>query len=114
MKPEEFQNRKQLADRLGIHFLGPIETRDWPGDWPGARCRLFRDIKKLGSRKYHEFDEGASVDSIGKPWREQIKRRAARLADLATKCRNEGRLEAGWRACIEPEVLYRFTVEVSW
>lgn len=114
MKPEEFQNRKELADRLSIHFLGPVETEDWPEDWPEARCRLFRDIKKLGSRAYHGFDEGVSVDSIGKPWRGQIKRRAARLAYLANKCRKESRTEPGWRACIEPEVLYRFTVEVSW
>jgi hypothetical protein len=114
MGPEEFQSRKELADRLNIHFLGPIEAEDWPDQWPDARRRLFGDVTTLGHRRYHDFDEGISIDSIGKPWRGQIKRRAARLAHLAVKCRSEGRNESGWRACIEPEVLYRFTVEVSW
>ncbi|KAB8200756.1 hypothetical protein BDV34DRAFT_232037 [Aspergillus parasiticus] len=113
MGPEEYQSRQELLDRFHIKFLGSIEPEDWPEHWPETRRRLFRDVATLGEKRYHDFDEGVSIDAIEKPWRGQIKRRAARLVVLAKRCRREGSVESGWRARIEHEVLYRFTVEVS-
>jgi hypothetical protein len=110
MNSVEYQSRREHADRSNIHFLGPAQ----PSCWPDTLRRLFTDVQKLGGQKYDDFSENVTIDSIEKPWRLQTKKRAERLAKLVETCREERRNEAGWRYCIEPEVLHRFTIEVAW
>lgn len=114
MEPEEYQTRHRHAGHKGIKYLGPIESENWPSHWPETRRKLFHDITTLGKSIFGEFDAGYASDSNEKPWRGQIKPRAAKLAVLAARCRGEGKNERSWRASLEHEVLYRFTVEVSW
>ncbi|KAL4919236.1 hypothetical protein BDW62DRAFT_179704 [Aspergillus aurantiobrunneus] len=109
MDQDEFRARWEHSKALNIRFLGPVP----PSDWPRAHRSLFEDIQKLGDQKYSTFSESVSVDSIEKPWRRQTKQRAARLVARSRMSRNDRRNEAGWRLTIEPEVLYRFTVEVT-
>ncbi|KAL5044206.1 hypothetical protein BDW71DRAFT_209612 [Aspergillus fruticulosus] len=110
MPPEEYRSRCRLAEDLNIEFLGPLEPEKWPTHWPETRRQLFHDIVKLGDSRFGTFEGNYST---GKPWRAQIKRRAVKLAYLADRCRGEGKNEPSWRASLEHEVLYRFTVEVS-
>ncbi|KAL3473918.1 hypothetical protein BJX99DRAFT_272002 [Aspergillus californicus] len=109
MERTEYQARWDYTKVLKIRFLGPVP----PANWPRAHQRLFGDIQKLGDQKYSAFAESVSIDSIEKPWRGQIKQRAARLVVRSRMSRNDRKNEAGWRFTIEPEVLYRFTVEVT-
>ncbi|KAL4959128.1 uncharacterized protein BDV14DRAFT_17346 [Aspergillus stella-maris] len=109
MDQAEFRARWEYAKELNVRFLGPVP----PVDWPKAHHRLFEDIQKLGEQKHSTFSESISVDSIEKPWRRQTKQRAARLVARSRMSRSERKNEAGWRFTIEPEVLHRFTVEVT-
>ncbi|OJJ04013.1 hypothetical protein ASPVEDRAFT_54268 [Aspergillus versicolor CBS 583.65] len=113
MAPAEYQSRHRHADRKGIKYLGPIESENWPSHWPETRRQLFHDITTLGKSIFGDFNAGNTGDSNEKPWRGQIKPRAAKLAVLAARCRGEGKNERSWRASLEHEVLHRFTVEVS-
>jgi hypothetical protein len=110
MNPEEFRSRRELCDKYGIRFLGPVQ----PDRWPERLEKFFSDVVKLGDRKICDFVESITVDSIDKPWRGQTAKRAKRLASLAELCRVERRNERGWRSRIEHEVLHRFSVEVAW
>ncbi|KAL2808864.1 hypothetical protein BJX63DRAFT_16434 [Aspergillus granulosus] len=110
MPAKEYRSRHRLAEDLGIEFLGPLEGEAWLATWPETRRQLFHDIYKLGYSQFGTFEGG---DSTERPWRAQIKARAAKLAYLAARCRKEGKNESSWRASLEHEVLYRFTVEVS-
>ncbi|KAL6229951.1 hypothetical protein BDW75DRAFT_83468 [Aspergillus navahoensis] len=110
MPHEEYRSRYRLAEDLNIEHLGPLEPEKWPTHWPELRRHLFHDIVKLGESRFGTFEGSYST---GKPWRAQVKRRAVKLAYLADRCRGEGKNESSWRASLEHEVLYRFTVEVS-
>ena len=110
MAPAQNKARWDYMKELHIKFLGNA----LPVQWPDAHRSLFEDIQKLGNQKYSTFSEAVSNDSIDKPWRHQTKQRAARLVRRSTMSRNDRKNEAGWRFSIEPEVLYRFTVEVTW
>ncbi|KAL4999862.1 hypothetical protein BDV10DRAFT_200521 [Aspergillus recurvatus] len=110
MPPEEYRSRCRLAEDLNIKFLRHLEPEKWPTHWPETRRHLFHDIVKLGDSRFGTYEGSYST---GKPWRAQIKRRAAKLAYPADRCRGEGKNEPSWRASLEHEVLYRFTVEVS-
>ncbi|KAL5358284.1 hypothetical protein BJX96DRAFT_146279 [Aspergillus floccosus] len=109
MDQSEFRARWNYAKELNILFLGPAPSRQWPD----AHRRLFEDIQKLGNQRYTSFSQTISVDSIDKPWRCQTKQRAARLVQQSQISKEERKNEAGWRFSIEPEVLHRFTVEVT-
>ncbi|KAE8358633.1 hypothetical protein BDV27DRAFT_65974 [Aspergillus caelatus] len=109
MDQAEYRARWDYTKELNIRFLGPAPPRQWPD----AHRRLFADIQKLGNQKYSSFSETVSVDSIDKPWRRQTKQRAARLVQRSLISREDRKNEAGWRFSIEPEVLHRFTVEVT-
>ncbi|PIG89931.1 hypothetical protein AARAC_003547 [Aspergillus arachidicola] len=109
MDQTEYRARWDYAKELNIRFLGPAPPRQWPD----VHRRLFTDIQKLGDQKYSSFSETVSVDSIDKPWRRQTKQRAARLVKRSLMSREDRKNEAGWRFSIEPEVLHRFTVEVT-
>jgi hypothetical protein len=110
MDQAEYRARWDYTKELNIRFLGPAQS----SQWPDAHRRLFEDIQKLGNQKYSSFNETVSVDSIDKPWRRQTKQRAARLVQQSQISRQDRKNEAGWRFSIEPEVLHRFTVEVTW
>ncbi|GFG15825.1 hypothetical protein IFM61392_09180 [Aspergillus lentulus] len=109
MDQAEYRARWDYAKELNIRFLGPAQS----SQWPDAHRRLFEDIQKLGNQKHLRFNETVSVDSIDKPWRRQTKQRAARLVQQSQISRQDRKNEAGWRFSIEPEVLHRFTVEVT-
>ncbi|KAL3489166.1 hypothetical protein BJX62DRAFT_239389 [Aspergillus germanicus] len=87
MDPEEYQSRSRLAEGEGIKFLGPLESENWPAHWPETRRNLFHDITRLGDSRFGDFQGGGSDE---KPWRAQIKSRAARVAYIAARCRGEG------------------------
>ncbi|PGH26779.1 hypothetical protein AJ80_01544 [Polytolypa hystricis UAMH7299] len=109
MDAEEYSSRLELARQYNIHFLGPVQA----DRWPRTQGRLFRDVQSLGEKKYAGFCQSASIDSIDKPWRGQTKHRAQQLAANCERRFKEYRNEAGWRLHIEPDVFYRFTVEVA-
>lgn len=110
MNPDKYNLRLRWADRLGIEFLGPVE----PARWPQTHKRLFADVHELGRRFYDNFVESISIDSIEKPWRNSIRRRADRLCKLACVTSEDRKNESGWRFAVENEIMHRFSVEVAW
>jgi hypothetical protein len=110
MSPNEHNLRLRWADELGIEFLGPVERVRWPQNHE----RLFADVHKLGSRTYDNFVESISIDSIEKPWRNSVRRRADRLCKLANYAWEERKNESSWRFAVENEIMHRFSVEVAW
>ena len=110
MNPNEYNLRLRWADQLGIEFLGPVG----PDRWPQTHERLFADVHKLGRRIYDSFVESISIDSIEKPWRNSMRRRADRRCKLADYAWEERRNESSWRFAIENEIMHRFSVEVAW
>lgn len=106
----EFSNRSAYATELGIEFLGPNEF----DRWPETHRRLFEDVQKLGNQKYNSFVVRITRESIQKPWMRATKARAERLSMLAERSYREHKNESGWRYAVENEIMYRFTVEVSW
>jgi hypothetical protein len=99
-----------LIKKYNICFDGPV-CQD---EWPASHRRSFDSIRKLGRMELSQYRESISVDSELYPWREQTRRRAERVADLAALCRAGRRNEAGWRLLLESEILVRFTIEVAW
>ncbi|GFF56211.1 hypothetical protein IFM58399_10261 [Aspergillus lentulus] len=109
MSPNEYNLRLRWADELGIEFLGPVER----ARWPQTHERLFADVHKLGRRTYDNFVESISIDSIEKPWRNLVRRRADRLRKLADYAWEERKNESSWRFAVENEIMHRFSVEVA-
>lgn len=99
-----------LIKKYRIHFDGPVAE----DEWPASHGKTFDNIQKLGRTEFPQYRESISADSEFHPWREQTKRRAERIADLAVLCRKGRRNEAGWRLLLESEILVRFTIEVAW
>ncbi|KAF2809204.1 uncharacterized protein BDZ99DRAFT_533885, partial [Mytilinidion resinicola] len=100
---------RALMKKYRIHFDGPV-TRN---AWPASHTKTFSDIQKLGRIDFSLYQESISVDSDFHPWREQTRRRAERIAELAMLCYRGRRNEAGWRLLLESEILVRFTIEVT-
>jgi hypothetical protein len=101
---------RNLIKKYRIQFDGPVE-----GDkWPASHRKTFDNIRKLGRTEFPQYHESISADSEFHPWREQTKRRAERITDLAILCRKGRKNEAGWRLLLESEILVRFTIEVAW
>jgi hypothetical protein len=109
MAPQNKQEHRNLIKEHNIHFDGPIDR----GKWPSVHFRTFNNIQKLGGTEFAEYRESVTIDSEDTPWREQTKRRAERIAGLAKMCRDGRKNEAGWRMCLESEILVRFTIEVA-
>jgi hypothetical protein len=110
MKPDRYQQFRILAKQYNIYFDGLVDRKAWP-----SSCEdIFRDIQKLGTAVFEEYCESSVIDSLNKPWKASNRRRAERLAALASLCRRERRNEPGWRLVVESEVMTRFTIEVAW
>lgn len=99
-----------LIKKYNICFDGPV-TQD---ERPASHQKTFDSIRKLGRMELSQYRESISADSELHPWREQTRRRAERIADLAALCRAGRKNEAGWRLLLESEILVRFTIEVAW
>lgn len=93
-----------------IQFDGPIPETQWPSN----HRRTFHNIKKIKNIEFQRYEESIRADSELHPWRDQIRRRAERIAIRATRCRESRKNETDWRLSVESEVLVRFTVEVAW
>ncbi|KAJ5593172.1 hypothetical protein N7537_010076 [Penicillium hordei] len=109
MDSTEYANRWNLAKHLHINFLGPVQSNGWPS----AHERLFSDVQKLGRRRFDEFMESITIDTLEKPWRNATRNRAVRLSKLAEECMRGLRNESTWRFTIENEIMHRFSVEVA-
>jgi hypothetical protein len=105
----EFTSRFAHTEKMGIRFLGPVQSASWP---PGQYW-LFDHVQDWaikippiqGKRRYRLHRKAmASTD----------KAEGSAAHDLGLRCREEMRMEPGWRATIEPEVLRQFIVEVTW
>ena len=103
------QKHRDLVKEYNIFFDGPTDQ----AQWPTAHFQTFSNIQKLGRTGFAEYRESVTVDSEDKPWREQTKSRAERIASLARICREGRKNEAGWRMSLESEILARFTIEVA-
>jgi hypothetical protein len=110
MAAEQKQQLHTLIKKYNIHFDGE-KSRD---NWPTSHAQTFSNIKKLGMTDFLEYRDIITIESDEKPWREQTRRRAERIASLAKICRDGRKNEAGWRMSLESEVLARFTIEVAW
>lgn len=110
MAPDQKEEYRILIKEYRIHFDGPVGE----DKWPAGHRKAFDNIRKLGRTEFAQYRESISADSEFHPWREQTKRRAERIADLARLCRDGRRNEAGWRLLLESEILVRFTIEVAW
>jgi|SRR6266516_260099 len=104
------QQHRILIKKHNIQFDGPV-SRD---KWPPNHKQTFNNIQKLGQIDFMQYRESITIDSEEKPWREQTRRRAERIACLARMCREGRKNEAGWRMSLESEILARFTIEVAW
>ena len=106
---------RKLIKKHKIHFDSPVNfpfTR--PEQWPASRGSIVKDVQGLGQTPYLGYQESIGHDAFHRPWREQLRRRAERLAEEAERCLSERRNEAEWRARIEEKVLARLSIEVAW
>jgi hypothetical protein len=108
VKPK--QQLHTLIKKYNIHFDGEIDEDKWPINHKVT----FGNIKRLGETDLREYRDIVTIESDEKPWREQTRRRAERIAELANFCRDGRKNEAGWRMSLESEILARFTIEVAW
>ncbi len=111
MTPEQSRELRRLAKAHRIFF---VSNPSPPHSWPEGHRDTFLNIRKIGNFRFDQYGETVDILTNSKPWRNETKRRAARLSGLAAQCQRERRNEAGWRLLIEPEVFARFTVEVAW
>lgn len=93
-----------------MRYLGYVSR----AHWPSAHRTLLEHIKQLGAVSDITYNADVTVDSLDKPWRAENKEKSRTLAQMTRKLGNERRNEPGWRLNVEPFVLYRFTVEVTW
>ncbi|KAJ5088401.1 hypothetical protein N7456_012017 [Penicillium angulare] len=111
MNPAEFTWRSNEARRRGIRFLSPNEL----GQRPNPHEERFAHITELGNKSCDSFLQTISPNFSTKPWRTELPKRAERLSKLADRCYHEDDgNESGWRFKVENEIMYRFTVEVTW
>jgi len=110
MTPDQKEEYRTLMKEYRIHFDGPVGK----DEWPASHRKKFDDIRNLGRTEFLQYRESIRADSEFYPWREQTKRRAERIAELAERCREGRKNEAGWRLSLESEILVRFTIEVAW
>lgn len=110
MATNQKEKYRILIKKYNISFDGPVSQ----DEWPACHKKTFDNIRKLGRIEFSQYRESISADSEFHPWREQTRRRAERIADLATLSRAGRKNEAGWRLLLESEILVRFTIEVAW
>lgn len=117
MAPAPALSGRDLQRRLNlliaennIHFDHKVGKHKWPPEHKD----IFATTVALGKIDCEQYHTSSTIESQERPWREQNKRRAARIAGLASRCLY-GRLnEAGWRLELESLILERFSTEVTW
>ncbi|PKS08714.1 hypothetical protein jhhlp_004767 [Lomentospora prolificans] len=110
--PTKSEKLRALMKRYGIQFDGPVESTPH-NDCPRNLRSTFDHIKRLGKTEFEQYREIIAPDLRNFPWKEQVPRRACRVASLANACRTARKNEASWRLAVESEVMARFSVEVS-
>jgi hypothetical protein len=110
MKVEQLRKLRTLAREHNIHFV--LDSN--PDQWPDRYRTMFTAARDTGRIMFDEYGKSAGMEIHLKPWKSRIKARAEILRERATRASREGLNESGWRFALEPEVFYRFTVEVSW
>ncbi|GAB1311352.1 Heterokaryon incompatibility domain-containing protein [Madurella fahalii] len=106
--------QRRLIKKHNIHFDNPAESPfHCPAQWPVARGTLVKHVQTLGQAQYHRYQESISCDSLHRPWREQVRRRAQHIADLSQRCLTARKNEPGWRFSVEVEVMARMSIEVA-
>jgi hypothetical protein len=116
-KPNAKLKHRQLLEQFHIHFDSPVQWPfAFPEHWPASRGGIVEDIRTLGRMSYDEYQARikGDHDTVLRPWRAQLRRRAEQVAALAQTCRAERDNEAEWRGTLEAKVLARFEVEVAW
>ncbi|KAK5994182.1 hypothetical protein PT974_07625 [Cladobotryum mycophilum] len=106
------ETQRRLMNKHKVKFLGPIESLR-EEDQPANYRTIVSHIRQLGRTDFAQYHESITVDANERPWREQIRRRAQRIAGLAKRCLEARKNETGWRMALESEVVARFTVEVA-
>ncbi|KAH8679385.1 hypothetical protein BGZ61DRAFT_457118 [Ilyonectria robusta] len=104
--------QRQLMKKYNICFDGPIDSIRNPR-WPSNCDPIFQHIRQLGKIDFEHYRDSISADVHHHPWREQVQRRASRVADIAKLCLEGRKNEGGWRLALEPEIMARLTVEVA-
>jgi len=100
-------------EKYNIHFEGPISSQDSPR-WPKYCRKIFDDIRQLSRTEYAQYQVIPGDDPLENPWREQAKRRARHLVELAKRCLRDRKNENGWRLYLEPVVMKRLVEELNW
>lgn len=104
---------RKLLREYHIEFVGPVESLS-DKDKPKIHKTVISHIQKLGQFQFEHYQEIIAADIETYPWRDQVRQRARRIVQLAKRCRDARKNEAGWRFALEPEIMARFGVEVSW
>ena len=105
---------RHKAEELNVEVQQQKFCVDRPGNVPVEHQAKFKDIQTLGRLAYASYTLQPRPDMHDKPWQQTNKRRAAKLSQIAIRCREERANEAGWRAKIEYRLFERFEVEVAW
>jgi len=110
MGPSNGDKVDKVLRRLRIFFDGPAGATQWPSMYQ----TLFKQVQRLGSYNYSEYEGNVEQRSLDEPWVSVILKRTRKLSSLAKRCDRERRNEAGWRLILEPEIFARFSDEVVW
>ncbi|RYP00327.1 hypothetical protein DL766_007162 [Monosporascus sp. MC13-8B] len=111
---ERREGKRRLMEKYRIEFVGPIDSLNERDQARNHHRIIVSHIRRLGRTEFAQYHESVMADSNERPWRDQIRRRAKRIADLAQICRKGRKNELGWRLSLESEIMARFTVEVAW
>ena len=106
---------RRLIKKYNIYFDPPLAIPfQHPTSWSETRRSIVNHIQSLGKEQYADYHESIHCDSLHRPWREQVLRRAKHTAQLANRCLADRKNEPGWRFTVEVEVMARMSVEVAW
>jgi len=101
------EQHRELVEEYNIYFDGPIP----PSSWPVQYTEIFRNIRDIQHLRYDEYGPN---EKRGPSTVTQMKNRVLNLNRIAYTCRKQRENEATWRGQTEPEIVFRFGVEVVW
>jgi hypothetical protein len=110
----EYRDLKRKAEALGFAVQHSGFSTNRPGNVPLEHQARFEHIQALGCFEYDSYGLQPSPETVDKPWQLLNKCKANKLSQLAIKCKEEKRNEAGWRESVESKVFERFEIEVAW
>jgi hypothetical protein len=110
----EYRDLKWKAEALGFIVQHSGFHIKRPGNVPPEHQARFEHIQALGRFEYDSYGLQPSPETVDKPWQLLNKCKANKLSQLAIKCKEEKRNEAGWRDSVESKVFERFEIEVAW